>query len=277
MFPRLTTLAKLFAADTWIVLDDVQFTRRDYQHRTRLAALGAPQESRWMSIPTHLPQGRHTAIRDALIVDPGLVQRRIMAMARQYYGASSHWPGIKQALEPLGAAFGSGRTAAVAETSTRILLDLLGWKGEIFRSGDLSARPGRSQRLADLTAAVGARSYLCGTGGMRYLDSGPFAFQQVAVMPFLTPPAGIWASGRQVSALWALATLGPVALAGRLRAVAAAQTLRCPETSSSPDGPVELAVSADGRTGRRDVVGGLGPGWALPADSVSPDPAVERA
>ncbi|MCQ8769774.1 WbqC family protein [Streptomyces telluris] len=37
-FPRLSTLATLFAADYWIVLDDVQFTRRDYQHRTRLAA-----------------------------------------------------------------------------------------------------------------------------------------------------------------------------------------------------------------------------------------------
>jgi hypothetical protein len=30
--PRLSTLAKLYAAaDSWIILDDVQFTRRDYQ------------------------------------------------------------------------------------------------------------------------------------------------------------------------------------------------------------------------------------------------------
>ncbi|MGW7024804.1 WbqC family protein [Streptomyces decoyicus] len=35
LFPRLSMLAKLFAADCWIVLDDVRFTRRDYQHRTR--------------------------------------------------------------------------------------------------------------------------------------------------------------------------------------------------------------------------------------------------
>ncbi|MEU2867945.1 WbqC family protein [Streptomyces olivoreticuli] len=48
-FPRLTTLAKLFAADCWIVLDDVQFTRRDYQHRTRLAALEDPTRRRWLS------------------------------------------------------------------------------------------------------------------------------------------------------------------------------------------------------------------------------------
>jgi hypothetical protein len=32
-FPRLSTLAKLFTADIWVVLDDVQFARRDYQHR----------------------------------------------------------------------------------------------------------------------------------------------------------------------------------------------------------------------------------------------------
>ncbi|WP_435192546.1 WbqC family protein [Streptomyces sp. NRRL F-5630] len=42
LFPRLTTLAELFAADYWIVLDDVRFTRRDYQHRARLAAVEAP-------------------------------------------------------------------------------------------------------------------------------------------------------------------------------------------------------------------------------------------
>lgn len=51
LFPRLATLAKLFAADTWIILDDVQFTRRDYQHRTRLASLQDPQASRWMFLP----------------------------------------------------------------------------------------------------------------------------------------------------------------------------------------------------------------------------------
>ncbi|WP_409058882.1 WbqC family protein [Streptomyces sp. SYP-A7185] len=77
LFPRLTTLAKLFAADYWIVLDDVQFTRRDYQHRARLAAIDAPDRQQWLSIPTHLPSGRSTLIRDALIDDADLARRRI--------------------------------------------------------------------------------------------------------------------------------------------------------------------------------------------------------
>lgn len=44
-FPRLSALAKLAAADVWVVLHDVQFDRRDYQHPTRLAALTAPMRS----------------------------------------------------------------------------------------------------------------------------------------------------------------------------------------------------------------------------------------
>ncbi len=68
--PRLATLAKLFAADYWIVLDDVQFARRDYQHRARLADLDAPARHRWLTIPTHLPQCRATLIRDAAIAEP---------------------------------------------------------------------------------------------------------------------------------------------------------------------------------------------------------------
>jgi hypothetical protein len=41
-FPRLSTLAKLYAADVWVILDDVQFSRRDYQHRCYLPAGAGP-------------------------------------------------------------------------------------------------------------------------------------------------------------------------------------------------------------------------------------------
>ncbi|WP_260605173.1 WbqC family protein [Streptomyces sp. WAC01280] len=56
LFPRLSTLAKLFAADCWLVLDDVQLARRDFQHRARLAAMSCPAQRQWLSLPTHLPQ-----------------------------------------------------------------------------------------------------------------------------------------------------------------------------------------------------------------------------
>ena len=41
------------------------------------------------------------------------------------------------ALDPVWASFLTGRTAVVAETSTRVLLDLLGWRGRIFSSSQI--------------------------------------------------------------------------------------------------------------------------------------------
>lgn len=226
--PRLTTLAKLFAADYWIVLDDVQFTRRDYQHRARLADLDDPTDQQWLTIPTRLPNGRPTLIREAVLDDPGLARRRTAGMLQQHYGVSPHWPALAETLAPVLDSFTTGRTATVAETSTRVLLDLLGWRGQVLTSSRLPSRQGRSVRLADLAAATDARTYLCGTGGMTYLDPAPFTAQNIAVAPFRPPTAGIWSFGRRLSALWALAELGPDTVADRLRTLAADHTVLQP-------------------------------------------------
>lgn len=125
--PRLSTLAKLFAADYWIVLDDVQFNRRDYQHRARLAALDDADRHRWLTIPTYRPSGRPTLIRETLIIEPTAARRRAASILHQQYGAGAHWPVLDRTLQSVGDAFDSGRTATVATASTRALLDLLGW------------------------------------------------------------------------------------------------------------------------------------------------------
>jgi hypothetical protein len=54
----------------------------------------------------------------------------------------------------------------------------------ICRSSGIPVRGGRSERLADLTRAVGAATYLCGTGGSRYLDRSPFAALGLGVARF---------------------------------------------------------------------------------------------
>lgn len=217
-FPRLTTLAKLFAADCWIVLDDVQFTRRDYQHRARLAPLDDPADLRWLSIPTHLPHGRRTLIRDAVMAEPDRSRERTARVLQRQYGASPHWSALQQALAPVLAAFTtSDRTAAVAEASTRALLELLDWQGQVLHSSGFSVRREKSQRLADLTASVGAHAYLCGNGGMTYLDHDPFTRQEIEVIRFRPPQADIWSLSSELSALWSLLHMGLPAVAKALR------------------------------------------------------------
>ncbi|MFD1540682.1 WbqC family protein [Nonomuraea guangzhouensis] len=124
LFPRLATLTKLFTADYWIVLDDVQFARRDYQHRARLAPLDGSRLPQWLSLSTHLPYGRSTTIRGARPADPTRCQRRVAQLLADHYRNSAYWPPFKRRLETVLAAFEStDRLADVTELSTRLLLE----------------------------------------------------------------------------------------------------------------------------------------------------------
>jgi hypothetical protein len=220
-FPRLSTLAKLFAADIWVILDNVQFARRDYQHRCYLAAVpdvGLP--GRWLTVPVHLPAGRATLIRDVRLAEPGLALRRVTSPLRQYYRRSPHRAAILDLLLQIEDAFAcTERLADCSERATLALLRAVKWTGVICHSSDLPARTGRSQRLADLTRAAGGTAYLCGTGGSRYLDPEPFISEGLEIKLF-TPPehtaSGTWKDDRRVTALADLAAAGPTALAEQL-------------------------------------------------------------
>ncbi|WP_369380419.1 WbqC family protein [Streptomyces sp. cg36] len=216
--PRLSTLAKLYAADVWIVLDDVQFARRDYQHRARLAALDDASRRQWLSLPVHLPHGRATHIRDMRLADPDRSARRVAGMLAQHYKQSPHWADLRPRLTPLLDLFTTtDRAAEITEASTHLLLDLLGWQGQIIRSSQLPTHTGRSQRLAELTQATGAGAYLCGTGGMTYLDSTPFTAYGIKVIPFTTPDSDLWQAANQISALRALMVHGPAQMADTMQ------------------------------------------------------------
>jgi hypothetical protein len=217
-FPRLSTLAKLFAADTWVVLDDVQFVRRDYQNRCRLAALDDPDVWQWLSLPVHLPNGQSTRICQARLVDARKTVRRVEQMLKHTYARSPYWDTFRPRLaEVLDLLASTDCVSDVAELSTRLLLELVGWHGKLLRSSELEARPGRSERLADLARSVDAGEYLCGTGGARYLDETPFRELGIAVTYFRLPehethPSHVWSHANRVSALRALTTVGPNSL-----------------------------------------------------------------
>ncbi|MFE6872320.1 WbqC family protein [Kitasatospora sp. NPDC057692] len=104
------------------------------------------------------------------------------------------------------------RTAQIAEASTRLLLDLLGWPGVVVRSSALAAQAGRTRRLVDLCRAVGATSYLCGTGGARYVEPLLFVEAGIELRSFSVPATGIWAGGRTVSAVHSLMVHGTEAV-----------------------------------------------------------------
>ncbi|GAA0589239.1 hypothetical protein GCM10010174_00090 [Kutzneria viridogrisea] len=158
------------------MLDDVQFAARDYQHRARLGALRDPGRQQWLSLPVHRPRGRASAITEVCLVDPAECAHRVEATIGRLYGRSPHFPVLRGVLDQVRDAFAlDDRLTTIAAVSTVALLRVLGWRGQVVRASTIPARSGRSERLADLAGHLGARVYLCGTGGARYLCQDPFA------------------------------------------------------------------------------------------------------
>jgi hypothetical protein len=209
LFPRWRTLAKILAADTWVVLDDVQFCRRDYQHRTRLGNVERPGEWQWLTLPVHLPQGRGTIIGDVTLADRRTAQRRVASMIRQYYRRCSNWRLVVDHVDAVTSAIGETSSLSdVAELSTLRLLAAYGWHGSVVRSSTLGhCRPisaERSARLADLTRAAACNQYICGSGGKSYLDETVFSRASLTVS-FFELPAGVDHAIAEFSALGTLA------------------------------------------------------------------------
>jgi hypothetical protein len=230
--PRLSTLAKLYAADIWIILDDVQFTRRDYQNRCYLApAAGTAIPGRWLTLPVHLPSGRATLIKDARLADPALTAKRASSILRHYCRRAPHAPEVLDLVPGIeNAITGTERLTDVSEHTTITMLRLLNWPGLICRSSDIPVRAGRSERLADLTRAVGATTYLCGTGGSRYLDPAPFTEHGLEVKMFSPPAHAISVNCQDLSSA---ADLAPGIRAGQGRCHLARSCTRQPGPAST--------------------------------------------
>jgi hypothetical protein len=172
-------------------------------------------------MPVHLPGGRGTLIKDALLAEPAPTAKRTSAILGYYYRRAPHRsdvldliPGIEETIT------GTGRLSDVSEHATITLLRLLNWPEAICRSSGIPARAGRSERLADLTRAVGATTHLCGTGGSGYLDLAPFAALGLGVTMFAPPEhaAGLsLENARRVSVLADLAAAGPERLSAAMR------------------------------------------------------------
>jgi hypothetical protein len=202
LFPRLSTLAKLYAADIWVVLDDVQLNMRDYQHRARLLSPDTRQ-AQWLSLSVHRPFGQSTRINEALLLDQAKTARRVSELIRQYYGQCRQWWALRPIVDAVAAEIQlSSSLVDVAELSTRLLLEHMGWHGKIVRSSAFTVRQERSARLADLVVAVGASEYLCGTGGARYLDKTLFRKRCITVQYARLPEIAALYEHRRVSGLW---------------------------------------------------------------------------
>jgi hypothetical protein len=176
--PWLGFLDKLRQCDVLVLLDTVQFARRDFQNRNLLKGTAGPI---WLTVPVMSKGKVDQAIEDVEIVDDGKWRRKCWnAMLHNYRNATyfaDHRPFFEALYERDWTRLVDLNMAVI-----RYLVDQFGIKTRLVTCSELGIRErgGTNVALASCRA-VGAATYLSGAFGRNYLDEQQFAEASIEV------------------------------------------------------------------------------------------------
>ncbi len=165
-------------ADELILLDHVQYTRRDWRNRNRIKTAHGP---RWLTIPIQVKGRYHQRIDETRVADRGWAERHWRTIEHGYRGAprfDEHAGELERALRRAG-------EQELLSDVNRVLLGavcgMLGIRTTLSRSTDHPTAEGRSETLVALCRSAGATTYLSGPAARAYLDEALFAEAGIAV------------------------------------------------------------------------------------------------
>jgi WbqC-like protein family len=200
------------SVDVFILLDNVQFTRRDWRSRNRIKTRHGLA---WLSIPVHT-RGLYTQlIQDTTTSDPDWGRRHWQTIRANYAKA----PYFDLYADRLAALYEhpSPRLSEINHAFITAICEMLGIATPIIWSSEYETRDAPSERLIDLCRAVGGTEYLSGPSASNYLDAAAFEAAGIAVQfadysgyPEYSQPHGPFEHG--VSVLDLLFCTGPRAL-----------------------------------------------------------------
>jgi len=177
--PWLGYLHRMAQVDLFIVLDHVQFERRDRQNRSQIRVGG---EARWLSVPVS-QRSQKERIVDKQIdnSDPrpwGPIQ---FSTLRHAYGQAEHFKTYAAALRGILEARWE-RLVDLNRATLDFMREAFEIRTPLARSSELGVEGAKSQLILNLCRAVGADRLLAGFGGSRrYLELEAFARHGVRV------------------------------------------------------------------------------------------------
>ncbi len=165
------------AADEFILLDDVQFTKRDWRSRNRIKTKDGLC---WLTIPVHTSGRYQQRIMDTTIADADWSERHWQTM-HSAYARTPFFDAYASQLREAYARVTSDRLSDVNRSLIERVCQMLGITTPIRWSSEYHPREGRNERLIDLCVKSGATDYLSGPSARGYVDEAAFAEAGVTV------------------------------------------------------------------------------------------------
>jgi hypothetical protein len=173
--PWLGYLHRMAQVDLFVVLDHVQFERRNYQNRTSIRMNGEP---RWLTVPV-VQRSQKERILDKDIdnsLDGSKSWGQTHRLTLQHaYGRAPFFGTYAASLQRLFETRWE-RLVDLNAASLELLRDAFGIRTRLVRSSELAVEGAKADLILNLCKATGADTLLAGFGGSRgYLDVDAFA------------------------------------------------------------------------------------------------------
>ncbi len=156
--------------DEFVLLDDVQFTRRDWRNRNRIKTA---QGLAWLTIPVETKGRYRQTIWETRVGDAGWRTRHWKTL-RHAYGRAPYFERYGPHIEALYGEADDERLSAVNHRFLTAICALLDIDTRLTWSMDYESTGSSSERLVSLCRSAGADEYLSGPSARAYLDESLF-------------------------------------------------------------------------------------------------------
>jgi hypothetical protein len=171
-------------SDEFILLDTVQYTRRDWRNRNIIKTPDGPQ---WITVPVEVKGKYHAAIDEIRVADPGFAIKHVRAIETNYRKAAAFEQVAPWLFSLL---LEASEVPVLSRLNERLLMGIaqkLAITTPIRRCTDLLEREAMelmepTARLVALCKAAGASEYLSGPNARGYLDESRFETAGIRVV-----------------------------------------------------------------------------------------------
>ena len=168
--PWLGYFYKIQNSDIFVILDDVQFIRRGFIHRNRIKS---PQGGSWLTVPVESKGNYDCGINEIKIKNELDWKENHLRSIEMHYKRSDFFLDFYDVFKScLMKDYDklSDLNIGIIKTICR----LLNIKTEIILSSEFNINETGTERIISICKAVGADTYLSGSGGAKYQDEKMF-------------------------------------------------------------------------------------------------------
>jgi WbqC-like protein family len=168
------------SVDEFILLDEVQFTRRDWRNRNRIKT---PEGPVWLTIPVRVKGKYFQKISETEVSDPGWAEHHWKTLTANY-GRAPHFSAFCEVLERSYLGCNESHLSLINRRFLDAICQILGIGTRIVDSAAYGLVEGKTERLVSLCTQASADVYVSGPAAKAYIEEEIFRQAGITVEYF---------------------------------------------------------------------------------------------